>query len=190
MLGRCSSIIFSFFLGSHCIQTDHKLHSTFNPSLATSIQDALRYQHVSNRTRYQDVLQHQAQNTPNESIMHNLLPPRILSIMLSITSAKYLPMHARQAAPSSTPAVPILEQNPGCCLLSSALSVCTSLTSGFTTLAPSDQAPCLCYSSTVWAPDIFDSAVKTCADFASQKVSSHLLPGIQRCCLCNLISNA
>jgi hypothetical protein len=103
-------------------------------------------------------------------IMRNLIPPSILFIMLPIISAKYLPIRARQAAPTTTPAVLILEQNPGCCLLSSALSVCTALTPGFTTFAPSDQAPCLCYSSTVWAPDIFDNAVKTCADFASREV--------------------
>jgi hypothetical protein len=102
--------------------------------------------------------------------MRNFLRSAIASIILSTTNAKYLPVRVRQLAPTTTLAVLILEQNPGCCLLSSALSVCTSLTPGFTTLAPSQQAPCLCYSSTVWQPAVFDNAVKTCADFASTAV--------------------
>jgi hypothetical protein len=69
--------------------------------------------------------------------------------------------------PSSTPAASILQQNTACCLLSSALSICTSLTPQFTVLPPTQQASCLCYSSTAFAPQIFDGAVETCADYAS-----------------------
>ncbi|PVH75295.1 hypothetical protein DL98DRAFT_644452 [Cadophora sp. DSE1049] len=60
-----------------------------------------------------------------------------------------------------------LAQNPSCSLLSQALSICAVLTPGFVTLLPPQQAHCLCYSSTVWAPNVLDDAVKTCADFAS-----------------------
>ncbi|KAH7403223.1 hypothetical protein BKA64DRAFT_776609 [Cadophora sp. MPI-SDFR-AT-0126] len=60
-----------------------------------------------------------------------------------------------------------LTQNPSCSLLSQALSICAVLTPGFVTLLPPQQAHCLCYSSTVWAPNVLDDAVKTCADFAS-----------------------
>ncbi|KAH7319416.1 hypothetical protein BKA65DRAFT_352560, partial [Rhexocercosporidium sp. MPI-PUGE-AT-0058] len=60
-----------------------------------------------------------------------------------------------------------LAQNPSCALLSQALSICAVLTPGFVTLLPPQQAHCLCYSSTAWAPKILDDAVKTCADFAS-----------------------
>ena len=60
-----------------------------------------------------------------------------------------------------------LAQNPSCSLLSQALSICAVLTPGFVTLLPPQQAHCLCYSSTVWVPNVLDDAVKTCADFAS-----------------------
>ncbi|KAH9220695.1 hypothetical protein DL95DRAFT_479450 [Leptodontidium sp. 2 PMI_412] len=60
-----------------------------------------------------------------------------------------------------------LAQNPSCALLSQALSICAVLTPSFVNLLPPQQAHCLCYSSTVWAPNVLDDAVKTCADFAS-----------------------
>jgi hypothetical protein len=74
-------------------------------------------------------------------------------------------------SPTPTPTPPpnyigVLQQNTACCLLSSALSICTSLTPGFTTLPPTQQASCLCYSSTLFQPTIFDGAVKGCADYA------------------------
>jgi hypothetical protein len=64
----------------------------------------------------------------------------------------------------------LLQQNSACQLVGEALAICDSLTPGFNTLQPTDQAHCLCYSSTSWMPNIFDGAVKTCADYASTAV--------------------
>ncbi|TVY17364.1 hypothetical protein LARI1_G004980 [Lachnellula arida] len=47
-----------------------------------------------------------------------------------------------------------------------ALDYCSSISPGFLSMAPSRQAPCLCYSSTAWIPSAFDGAVSTCADYA------------------------
>lgn len=139
-------------------------------SSSQHVADIDHQQVVQHPTRYFDINRYTIIKQRSKFNMHNLLPPSIISILVSITDVKYLPIRVRQAAPTSTPAVWILDQDPGCYLLSSALSVCTSLTPEFTTLAPSQQAPCLCYSSTVWAPDIFDDAVETCASFASTAV--------------------
>jgi hypothetical protein len=70
-----------------------------------------------------------------------------------------------------TPTMPpvaaaIIQQNAGCCIVSSALSLCISLTPSFTALPPTQQASCLCYSSTQFFPQLFDDAAKMCADFA------------------------
>jgi len=69
-----------------------------------------------------------------------------------------------------------LAQNPSCSLLSQALSICAVLTPGFVTLLPPQQAHCLCYSSTVWVPNVLDDAVKTCADFASTAAPGAFAP--------------
>ncbi|TEY45419.1 hypothetical protein BOTCAL_0334g00090 [Botryotinia calthae] len=66
----------------------------------------------------------------------------------------------------------VLQQNPGCALVSSTLFKCESISPGFTSLVPSAQAQCLCYDSSKWIPTIFDKAVQTCADFASSAVPS------------------
>jgi hypothetical protein len=63
-----------------------------------------------------------------------------------------------------------LDNNPACSFLGAAISFCLSASPGFTTLAPSLQAPCLCYSSTSWDPSPFDNAVATCAGYASTAV--------------------
>ncbi|TAQ85432.1 hypothetical protein B7494_g6255 [Chlorociboria aeruginascens] len=65
-----------------------------------------------------------------------------------------------------------LEEDPSCRLIGEALAICASLSPGFTTFPPTSQAPCLCYSSTVWNPTLFDNAVETCADYASTAVPS------------------
>ncbi|ESZ92747.1 hypothetical protein SBOR_6859 [Sclerotinia borealis F-4128] len=72
-------------------------------------------------------------------------------------------------APATAPAA-VLQQNPGCALVSSSLFSCESISPGFTSLLPSAQAPCLCYSSSTWIPTLFDKAVQTCAIFASTAV--------------------
>lgn len=54
-----------------------------------------------------------------------------------------------------------------CTLIVSAISYCNEVTPGFTTLDPTSQAPCLCYSSTSWDPQFFDNNVKTYAGYLS-----------------------
>jgi hypothetical protein len=49
-----------------------------------------------------------------------------------------------------------------CNTVSEYLSICESYTPGFSTLAFSEQAPCLCYSSTVWSPQLYDGYWDTC----------------------------
>jgi hypothetical protein len=80
--------------------------------------------------------------------------------------------------PTSTTTAPaqLLQQNSACQLVGEALAICDSLTPGFNTLQPTDQAHCLCYSSTSWMPNIFDGAVKTCADYASTAVPGAFTP--------------
>ncbi|KAH7310965.1 hypothetical protein BKA65DRAFT_518372 [Rhexocercosporidium sp. MPI-PUGE-AT-0058] len=46
------------------------------------------------------------------------------------------------------------------------LSACQILSPGFLTLVPVSKAPCLCYSDTAWAPQLFDGAIETCASWA------------------------
>jgi hypothetical protein len=53
-----------------------------------------------------------------------------------------------------------------------AISYCNSVSPGFTTFNPTAQAPCLCYSSTSWAPGLFDGVAVTCANYISTAVSS------------------
>jgi hypothetical protein len=77
---------------------------------------------------------------------------------------------------TTTPPAQLLQQNSACQLVGEALAICDSLTPGFNTLQPTDQAHCLCYSSTSWMPNIFDGAVKTCADYASTAVPGAFTP--------------
>ncbi|KAE9368710.1 hypothetical protein N431DRAFT_547634 [Stipitochalara longipes BDJ] len=73
---------------------------------------------------------------------------------------------------ATMPASPaqLLQQNSACVVLGEAIDICNTLNPGFNTLQPTAQAHCLCYSSTSWMPEIFDNAVKTCADYASTAV--------------------
>ncbi|KAF7911475.1 uncharacterized protein EAF01_002982 [Botrytis porri] len=80
-------------------------------------------------------------------------------------------MRPRNDLTTTAPAS-VLQQNPGCALVSSTLFKCESISPGFTSLVPSAQAQCLCYDSSKWVPTIFDKAVQTCADFASTAVLS------------------
>jgi hypothetical protein len=55
-----------------------------------------------------------------------------------------------------------------CAYWSSAVGFCKSVSPGFVSLPATLQAPCLCYdSSGDWIPDIFDSAVDSCASWAA-----------------------
>ncbi|KAH8592199.1 hypothetical protein B0O99DRAFT_717380 [Bisporella sp. PMI_857] len=64
----------------------------------------------------------------------------------------------------------VLQKNPLCCSVSSAIMGCGAAMSGFMDLPSSRQALCVCYTSSTWQPDAFDQAVKTCAEFASMAV--------------------
>jgi hypothetical protein len=50
-----------------------------------------------------------------------------------------------------------------CSTVEEAISSCESVSPGFSTLDPTNQAACLCYSSTSWDPEFFDGAVTSCA---------------------------
>jgi hypothetical protein len=58
---------------------------------------------------------------------------------------------------------------PEACSLLSAIGLCEPASPGSTDFSPASQAPCLCYSfqgtNTAWAPDYFDGAVLTCANY-------------------------
>ncbi|TVY80711.1 hypothetical protein LSUE1_G003571, partial [Lachnellula suecica] len=95
--------------------------------------------------------------------------PLLSSHLFSLTYAGYITNRQFPPlpnAPAPTPP-PSLKDNPSCQLVGEALAICGSLTPSFKDLPATSQAECLCYSSTIWAPEIFDSAVKYCADFAS-----------------------
>ncbi|KAF5872128.1 uncharacterized protein Bfra_009158 [Botrytis fragariae] len=95
--------------------------------------------------------------------------PLLFSLLLSIYQVNS--MRPRNDLTTTAPAS-VLQQNPGCALVSSTLFKCESISPGFTSLVPSAQAQCLCYDSSKWIPTIFDKAVQTCADFASTAVPS------------------
>ncbi|CAD6442353.1 8b93a3d3-bc37-4385-9829-e4274e3280da [Sclerotinia trifoliorum] len=89
------------------------------------------------------------------------------SLLLNIHRANCVRRHDD---PTMSAPAAVLQQNPGCALVSSTLFACESITPGFTSLLPSAQASCLCYSSSTWIPTVFDKAVQTCANFASTAV--------------------
>lgn len=68
-------------------------------------------------------------------------------------------------SPPSTASSVALNSNPGCSFVSFAFSYCNSVSPGFSKFDLTSQAPCLCYSSTSWAPQSFDVPLSSCADF-------------------------
>ena len=80
---------------------------------------------------------------------------------------------APKVTPAATGSVDIFT-NTACSYVGFALSYCNSVSPGFTTMDPTSQAPCLCYSSTAWAPNMFDGAVLTCAEYVSSVAPSSL----------------
>jgi hypothetical protein len=68
----------------------------------------------------------------------------------------------------------ILTLPPACEVVNSMLSVCNSMSPGFTTLMYENQTRCLCYPNTTsWQPEIFDGAVATCAQDVSATPSEY-----------------
>ncbi|KAK0115529.1 hypothetical protein ONS95_000192 [Cadophora gregata] len=114
----------------------------------------------------------------HDPLVHLLLaifhPPRASCLMLP--TPPFIEVRNPTFPEPTAPPSQQLASNPSCSLLSQALSICAVLTPGFVTLLPPQQAHCLCYSSTVWAPNVFDDAVKTCADFASTAASGAFPP--------------
>lgn len=68
---------------------------------------------------------------------------------------------------TSAPKTSSTTLNPGCSTVDFALSYCSSVSPGFLSMDVSEQAPCLCYSSSSFNPAFFDSAVQTCANYVS-----------------------
>lgn len=63
---------------------------------------------------------------------------------------------------------------PACEVVNSMLSVCNSISPGFTMLMYEDQTRCLCYpNTTLWQPEIFDGAVATCVQDVSATPSEY-----------------
>jgi len=57
-----------------------------------------------------------------------------------------------------------------CSFVDGAISFCESVTPGWISLIPASQAPCICYSSRTWVPNLFDGAIATCAAFVSTAI--------------------
>jgi ribosomal protein S18 len=60
-----------------------------------------------------------------------------------------------------------------CSSVDAAISSCEAATAGWIDLSGSQQASCICYSGTSWAPGNFDGAVLTCANYISTAVPTN-----------------
>lgn len=97
-----------------------------------------------------------------------LISAHLIKSNLNIREPTFLEKSSALALPPApTSPAQILQKCAACQVVSSALSICASLTPSFTSLQPTAQAKCLCYSNTVWSPNIFDNPVQSCADYAS-----------------------
>jgi hypothetical protein len=103
----------------------------------------------------------------------NIPPPEII---MRPTLELRNPSFPETIATMPVSAPQILQQNSACVIVGEAIDICNTLSPGFNTLQPTAQAHCLCYSSASWMPEIFDNAVKTCADYASTAVSGVYQP--------------
>lgn len=92
----------------------------------------------------------------------NSLPSAAATTTPSGRSSRFFITTTTAAGTAASSAVPT-----DCSLVQDALSYCESVTPGFLTFNPTYQAPCLCYSSASWAPDVFDRAMTTCGNYAS-----------------------
>jgi hypothetical protein len=74
------------------------------------------------------------------------------------------------AAANLRPLLPRQNSDPGSTSCDAWLSIedsCTAQTSNFVNLDFTVQASCLCYSSTVWQPSVFDNDFDTCLEYLS-----------------------
>jgi len=90
-------------------------------------------------------------------------PPVVVTSPLVPTLTPTQPPASITPSPSSSDEGILV--NSGCAFVGSALSFCDSVTPGFTSLLPEQMATCLCYSSTAWSPNGFDSPLSTCVEF-------------------------
>ncbi|KAH7390094.1 hypothetical protein BKA64DRAFT_678360 [Cadophora sp. MPI-SDFR-AT-0126] len=109
-------------------------------------------------------------------------PPVVVTTPPEPTPTPTQPPPVITPSPSSSD-VGILA-NSGCAVVGSALSFCESATPGFTSLLPEQMATCLCYSSTAWSPNGFDSPVSTCAEFVktASPTDYSVLSGLEGFC--------
>jgi hypothetical protein len=98
-----------------------------------------------------------APSTMKPTVISSLLTVPILLIraVLSATFDRPVPQVARQVGAGISSCVPWL----------SLVESCTAATSGFESLPFSVRASCLCYSSGLWQPSIYDGAFDTCAAY-------------------------
>jgi hypothetical protein len=80
------------------------------------------------------------------------------TMMPSSAASSYVPLGSNSVGVGGSAA---------CNTVNSAINLCTSLTPSFMGLQSTDQAKCLCYSSSSWAPTEFDDAVSTCCPYAN-----------------------
>lgn len=80
------------------------------------------------------------------------------SILAATITAPPRPLLPRQSADAGS---------TSCDLWLNIEASCTSATPNFVNLAFSSQASCVCYSSSVWQPSVFDNALDTCLSYLS-----------------------
>jgi len=81
-----------------------------------------------------------------------IVPTLLIHAVLSATFDRPVPQVARQADQGITSCVPWL----------SLVESCTAATPSFESLPFSVRASCLCYSSSLWQPSVYDGALDTC----------------------------
>ncbi|KAF7137047.1 hypothetical protein CNMCM5793_006898 [Aspergillus hiratsukae] len=67
----------------------------------------------------------------------------------------------------STPAPSTVANLAACSTMCSVLTSCANKSPGFMDMDSATQASCLCYTSTKWVPDVWDSAFASCATEAA-----------------------
>ena len=107
---------------------------------------------------------------------------------IRLVNGSILNLRAAQTYAGTTAAG--LAQNSGCQLVGEALAICCSLTPDFPDLSASEQAPCLCYSRSIWNPSLFDNAVESCASYASTSIPSAYAPMAKLEGFCSRVGNS
>lgn len=97
------------------------------------------------------------------------------TVTAKTTSAPIAKSTTATATGASTTAIPTTGGATGtavttgpitaCATVDAAISSCESATPGWTDLAGTQQASCICYSGSSWAPNAFDDPVLSCANY-------------------------